>query len=66
MARVFIDVRDKAQNNKVVRTYVFKGDTSVIITGLNRIMIIEHENKGGKNTYLDLAETEVISVRNWG
>ena len=66
MARVFIDVRDKAQENKVVKTYVFHGDTSVIVTALKRIMIIEHEVRGGHTIYIDLGETEVISVRNWG
>ena len=66
MARVFIDIWDKAQENKVVKTYVFHGDTSVIVTALKRIMVIEHEIRGGHTTYIDLNETKVISVRNWG
>ena len=65
MKRLYIDIRDKAQNNKIVRTYIYKVDTSIIVTSLQRLMIIEHE-RNSKTTYIDLSDTEVFSVRNWG
>lgn len=67
MKKAFIDIRDRAtENHAIEKTYVFKGDISVIVTNPNRIMIIEHEIEGGKTTYIDLTETQVFSVRNWG
>ena len=67
MRKTFIDIRDKeAENNAIVKTYVFNGDVSVMGVSNNRLMIIEHEIKGGKTTYVDLTETQIFSVRNWG
>lgn len=65
MKRTYIDIRDKSQNNKLTKTYIYKNDVSVIVTSINRIMIIEHE-QDHKTSFIDLTENETFSVRNWG
>ena len=64
MARLYIDIRDRKQSGKVVKTLIFKGDASIIVTNLKRIEVIEHEKH--KSTLIDLEENNVFSVRNWG
>lgn len=64
MKKTFIDLRSKAEDNRVIRTYTFKGDVSVIIVTLNDILIIEHEYH--KEHHLKLDSGESISIRNWG
>ena len=65
MARLYIDIRDRSQSGKVIKTYIFRGDASLIVTNMKRIEVIEHEKKS-KSTYIDLEENHAFSVRNWG
>ena len=36
MRRLYIDIRDKSQNNKLTKTYIYRNDVSVIVTSINR------------------------------
>lgn len=65
MKKTFIDIRDSEQNCKVVKTLIFKGDVSVIVTDKNRFMVIELENDQ-KTTTFEIKNTERFSMRNWG
>ena len=65
MARLYIDIRDRKQSGKVVKTLIFRGDASIIVTNLKCIEVIEHE-KQSKSTMIDLTEYQAFSVRNWG
>lgn len=67
MARLYIDIRDRSQSGKVIKTYIFRGDASLIVTNMKRIEVIEHEKKSkSKSTYIDLEDSHAFSVRNWG
>ena len=62
---IYIDIRDKKQAGKIVRTYKFSRDVSLIVTSMDSILVIEH-TKIQKNTIIHLSADEGFSVRNWG
>ena len=64
MKKTIIDIKEK-QELKIVRTLIFKGDVSVIVTRPNGFMVVEMENNS-KSTSIDLNDNEVFVVRNWG
>lgn len=61
MKTTFIDIRQKC---KIIKTYKFKGDVSVMV-GSHIVTVLEHDN-GHYKTDIDLKSDETISVRNWG
>lgn len=63
MKKTIIDIKEK-QELKIVRTLIFKGDVSVIVTRPNGFMVVEMETS--KSSSIDLNENEVFVVRNWG
>ena len=64
MKKTIIDIKEK-QELKIVRTLIFKGDVSVIVTRPNGFMVVEMEN-ANKSTSIDLKDSEVFVIRNWG
>lgn len=64
MKKTIIDIKEK-QELKIVRTLIFKGDVSVIVTRPNGFMVVEMENNS-KSTSIDLKDNEVFVIRNWG
>ena len=65
MKRTFIDIRDRDQNCKIIKTYKFRGDVSIIVVSLKSFQVIELENSN-KTTTIELEDNHAFSVRNWG
>lgn len=61
---LYIDIRDKNDNGKIIKTHKFSGDVSLICVSLRNIRVIEHRKN--KQSDIPLADNEVYSIRNWG
>ena len=65
MKRTYIDIRDRNEGGKSIKTYIFKGDVSTIVVSMRQIEVIEMENNG-RTTLIKLEEDRAFSIRNWG
>ena len=61
---LYIDIRNKTESGKVIRTHKFGGDVSLICASSKYIRVIEH--KKNKQSDIPLTDNEVYSIRNWG
>lgn len=64
MKKTYFRIRD-IKSGQIVKTLIFKGDVSIIVTSMNLITVIEHESDQ-KTTPIKLTEDQAFSVANWG
>lgn len=64
MKKTYFIIRD-LKAGKIIQTLTFKGDVSIIVTSMQLISVIEHDNN--QNTIrIKLTDDQSFTVRNWG